>query len=125
MLRIYTSFAIILSIIIINIASLSMMKNEYDYYENLINNIEMHIENDEKELAMEQALLLNEQWEKSVKKLSFFVTSYTLDEITDNSSKIAPLIKSDSDEVIAETEYLKKRIKRLYTRSMPYIYNIF
>ncbi|MBP1565737.1 MAG: DUF4363 family protein [Oscillospiraceae bacterium] len=125
MSRVYISFAIIISIIIISISSLSMMKHEYERFDILITEIETHIGKDEFSEAIEKSELLSSQWISSAKKLSFFVNNTTLDEITDSSAKITPLIRSDSDEIIAETEFLKKRLKRIYSRDMPYVYNIF
>lgn len=125
MSRVYTSVTIVLSIIIMSISYLSMMKHEYKKYDKLISEIEYCVENDMTENAIEKSELLSSEWNNSAKKLSFFVSNTILDEITDSSAKITPLIRSSSDEIIAETEFLKKRLKRIYSRDMPYIYNIF
>ena len=125
MSRVYTSVTIVLSIIIMSISYLSMMKHEYKKYDKLISEIEYCVENDMTENAIEKSELLSSEWNNSAKKLSFFVSNTILDEITDSSAKRTPLIRSGSDEIIAETEFLKKRLKRIYSRDMPYIYNIF
>ena len=87
------------------------MKHEYERFDILITEIETHIGKDEFSEAIEKSELLSSQWISSAKKLSFFVNNTTLDEITDSSAKITPLIRSDSDEIIAETEFLKNGLR--------------
>ena len=103
--RIYTSIIIIISVILIDIYSHHVILRE--------------------ENALSLAEELTEQWEKSRKKLALFVSDKTLDEISDSISKIVPLLESDSDEVSAEAEYVKRKLLRTHTRDLPEIHNIF
>ena len=123
--RIYTSIIIIISVILIDIYSHHVILREENALENTLTAVQTYSLDKDTENALSLAEELTEQWEKSRKKLALFVSDKTLDEISDSISKIVPLLESDSDEVSAEAEYVKRKLLRTHTRDLPDIHNIF
>lgn len=123
--RLWTSIVIILTITGIDIWSYSILCDEEAKISEIIDTVTSYCENDDTESALAETENLSAQWEKSRRKMSFFVSDKTLDAVSDSISKLPPLISSDCDEQSAEAEYAKQVLRRTHTREIPYIFNIF
>lgn len=125
MKRLYTSIAIILSVILLDIYSHSIILREEKNISEIIDSITYHKEQKNTEAALSETEKLSEFWNESRKKLAPFVSDRNLDEISDSISRMGPLIDADSDETAAEAEYIKRKLLRTHTKDLPYIHNIF
>lgn len=125
MKRLYTSIAIILSVILLDIFSHSIILREEKNISEIIDSITYHKEQKNTEAALSETEKLSEFWNESRKKLAPFVSDRNLDEISDSISRMGPLIDADSDETAAEAEYIKRKLLRTHTKDLPYIHNIF
>lgn len=125
MKRLYTSIAIILSVILLDIFSHSIILREEKNISEIIDSITYHKEQKNTEAALSETEKLSELWNESRKKLAPFVSDRNLDEISDSISRMGPLIDADSDETAAEAEYIKRKLLRTHTKDLPYIHNIF
>ena len=123
--RLWTSIVIILTITGIDIWSYSILCDEEAKISEIIDTVTSYCENDDTESALAETENLSDQWEKSRRKMSFFVSDKTLDAVSDSISKLPPLISSGCDAQSAEAEYAKQVLRRTHTREIPYIFNIF
>lgn len=125
MARIYVSIAIILSIIGLDIFSIFMIRNEQQSLDETLTLIQDNVNNNDKEAAIATAEKLSANWDDSYKRIVFFVNSKSLEDINDFVTRVKPLLESDSDEITAEIETIKRKLYRTYVKDVPYIYNIF
>lgn len=123
--RVYLSLIITAAIIAVNICSHLLIIHEEKNISQTLTMIQQYMDGEQKEEALTQTDELTGQWDKSRKRLAFFVSDRNLDEISDSIAKIKPLIDSDSDEVNAEAEYVKRKLRRTHIKDLPYIHNIF
>lgn len=123
--RLYISFAIIISVLLLDVFSHNLMKNEETDIEKRITVIQEYINSGNTESAISESENLLAEWEKTRKKLEFFVSDKNLDDIGDSIAKIKPLLDSGSDEAVAETEHIKRRLHRTHTRDLPLLHNVF
>ncbi len=83
------------------------------------------MENGKPEEAVAEADKIIEYWDKLHKESNIFVRSDKIADIHSSVARIKPYIVEENDELSAEFESLKERVKWLYESEMPYPSNIF
>ncbi len=125
MSRTYISLGIIVITIFMCISSILIIRHECDEMTKVINNIIENVESDNSEQAASSAEKLTKMWKKTSKHLSFFIGDDSVELINDCVARIPPLIDQECDEAASESKSLERKIRRIYVRDIPYIYNIF
>ncbi len=124
MTRIKSAIGIFIFILALCIFSAFSIKHQMNEYITLIEVIQTETNNNNYDNALKTAETMADSWNSNFKKLNPFLKGETLLEIEASISRIRAYIVSESDELYAETEMLKSRMKRISQNEMPYWYNI-
>lgn len=123
--RTFISVGIIIITIFMCIFSILVIRHECNELSEVINSIIENVDNNNSEGAASSAEELTKMWKKTSKHLSFFIGDDSIELINDCVARIPPLIDEECDEAASESKSLERKIRRIYVRDIPYIYNIF
>ncbi len=124
MTRVKSAIGIFIFILALCIFSACSIKHQMNEYITLLEVIQTEMVNNNYDNALKTADAMADSWNNNFKKLNPFLKGETLLEIEASISRIKAYTITESDELYAETEMLKNRMKRISENEMPYWYNI-
>jgi len=127
MKRIWTAFAILLLAAVLCFTEYYVITSSEKQYQDDIDIILEYIENNNKDQALKKCQTLFDDWDKTSRKLHFFLSHLYTKDICIKITTLSSNIEYDASaqflyEYCAE---LKHRLHDLKNNSMPYLYNIF